>query len=133
MNNMAIQIQPKIKTSAFNRLAMSAALYASGMLISTALTSASVGAADSAPVSPVPAQAAPATIPGVPLPNPSAQPASREGGSAQDLLNSKNSTDRSCKDANGITVYPSDPNYKTKCATRHPRHPRVRIPIPGDN
>lgn len=75
-------------------------------------------------------------IPGVPLPLPSGKASADpdEGGSAEDLLNSKDSQARPCKDANGITVYPSDPNYKAKCSARGrgAGHPRLRIPIPGD-
>lgn len=89
------------------------------------------------PSVPIPS-AAPAAIPGVPVPAAAAQPADddREGGSAEALLNSKSSLGKPCTDANGDTVDPSDPDYKTKCAGRtssKKRPSRMRIPIPGDN
>jgi hypothetical protein len=81
--------------------------------------------------------AAKSTIPGMPPDVPSAQPSgdARQGGSAEDLLNSKSSLGRPCRDANGDKVYPSDPDYKAKCAARARggRRPKVTIPIPGDN
>jgi hypothetical protein len=124
-----------------NRLALCASLFLISFSISAtswANNGASVSDAPKAPSpAPSPAASKPAAIPGVPLPAPSAQANGdpREGGSAEDLLNSKNALGRTCRDANGDKVYPSDPDYNTKCAprTRGARRPKVSIPIPGDD
>ena len=116
-----------------NRLA----IWASLILFSTTSWAGNGSSVSDAPKAPSPVPAAKAAIPGVPLPVPSAQASGdpREGGSAEDLLNSKSAQGRTCRDANGDKVYPSDPDYNTKCAprTRGGRRPKVSIPIPGDN
>jgi len=119
-----------------NRLAICTTLFFISMN-SWANNGAAVSDAPKAPSPAVSAPAAKPTIPGVPLPLPSGQASGdpREGGSAEDLLNSKSALGRTCRDANGDKVYPSDPDYNTKCAprTRGGRRPKVSIPIPGDN